>query len=187
MKISSDSKRALGPRALALLVGVWMSAGVFAAETGSLNEHLEWLRPFLGRTWRGELKNSKPGQPQIDVSRWERALNGQAVRILHSINDGVYGGETMVFWDAAKKEVTYHYFTTAGYVTRGTMRLEGDRIVSREAVEGEAGGVTEVRATSQIRSDGTLQVKSEYLKQGTWVPGHEIAYREAPEAKVTFR
>ncbi|HTG43029.1 MAG TPA: hypothetical protein VK633_00735, partial [Verrucomicrobiae bacterium] len=63
-----------------------------AAEPGKLDEHLESLRPFIGKTWRGEFKNSKPEKPTIDVAHWERALNGKAVRVLHSINDGYYGG-----------------------------------------------------------------------------------------------
>lgn len=164
-----------------------LGANVLAAETGSLNAELEFLRPYLNRTWRGELKNSKPGDPQVDVSHWERALNGQAVRILHSINDGVYGGETLVYWDATRKQVAYEYFTTAGYVTRGTMAVEDGKVVSRESVSGSAGGVTEVRATTHLRPDGTLHVKAEYLKNGTWVPGHEITYREDAQAKVIFK
>lgn len=162
---------------------------VRAAETGSLHEKLEPLRPFLGRTWRGELKNapSASGKPQVDVSRWERALNGQAIRILHSINDGVYGGETLVVWDAVRKEVIYHYFTTAGYFTTGTMTVEGTQVTSREVVTGSAGGVTEVKATTELRQDGTLQVKSQYLKKGVWEPGHEIHYREEPAAQVVFK
>lgn len=182
-----------------LLRGRWWAGGAWAfvllalgmnmraAETGSLNAGLEFLRPYLNRTWRGELKNSKPEAPQVDVSHWERALNGQAVRILHSINDGVYGGETLVYWDAARKLVAYEYFTTAGYITRGTMAAEEGKVVSRESVSGSAGGVTEVRATTQLRADGTLHVKAEYLKNGEWVPGHEITYREDPQAKVNFK
>lgn len=51
--------------------------------------------------------------------------------------------------------------------------------------EGE--GVTEVRATSELRADGTLHVKSEYLKKGEWVPGHDIRYQEDAKAEVIFK
>jgi len=34
----------------------------------------------------------------VDVARWERALNGKAVRILHH-QSRVYGGESIVMWD----------------------------------------------------------------------------------------
>ncbi len=188
----TDSARALvGTRLRALLVlgcVLATSSGVLtAAETGTLHEKIEALRPFLGRTWRGEFKNSTPERPQIDISRWERALNGQAVRILHSINDGVYGGESLVIWDAAKKQLVYYYFTTAGFYTTGTMTVEGRKITSREVVTGSAEGVTEVKATSEILPDGSLQTRSQYLKMGEWVPGHEVLYREVAEAKVVFK
>src|SRR5262245_33334512 len=57
-----------------------------AAEAESLDEHLAPLRPFLGKTWKGEFKNSTPEKPRFDISRWERALNGKAVRVVHSVN-----------------------------------------------------------------------------------------------------
>ena len=60
-----------------------------AAEQGTLDPHLEPLRPWLGKTWKSEAAESG-GKAKIDVARWERALNGKAVRILHSINDGEY-------------------------------------------------------------------------------------------------
>ena len=81
----------------------------------------------------------------VDVSRFEVALNGQAVRNLHSINDGEYGGETLIVWDQEKQAIVYYYFTTAGFYTTGTMRADGDALVSHETVKGEAGGVTEVK------------------------------------------
>ena len=38
-------------------------------------------------------------KPVVDVQRCELALNGQAVRVLHSIDDGEYGSESLVVWD----------------------------------------------------------------------------------------
>ncbi|MFO1501657.1 MAG: hypothetical protein U1G07_25300 [Verrucomicrobiota bacterium] len=153
----------------------------------SLDPHLEPLRPLLDKIWKGEFKNAKPEQPVVDIAQWQRALNGQAVRILHSINDGVYGGESIVRWDEPKQQVTYYYFTTAGFMTIGVLKSQGGKLITHETVTGSAEGITEVRGTSEIRSDGTLQVKTEYLKNGTWVPGREVTYYETPTAKVVFR
>lgn len=157
------------------------------ADQPSLDPHLEPLRPLLEKTWRGEFRNSKPEQLVVDISRWERALNGRAVRILHSINSGVYGGETVLLWDEEKQQVVYHYFTTAGFTTVGTMRVENGKIITLEKVTGSKEGITEVRGTTEIRPDGTFHVRSEYLKKGEWVPGHEATYREDPSAQVIFK
>jgi hypothetical protein len=179
-----STRRTLLP--LALVIASVCHA-LAADAPSSLIPQLEPFRPYLGKTWRGEFKNSTPDKPVIDVSRWERALNGQAIRTLHSINRGEYGGESIITWDAAKKSLVYHYFTTAGFITVGTMTISDGKIVSHEKVSGEAGGVTEVRATNEILPDGSMSTKSEYLKNGTWEPGHAAVYREDPKAEVVFK
>lgn len=164
-----------------------MAFTLTAADAPSLDPSLEPLRPWLGKTWKAQFKDSTPEKPVVDVARWERTLNGKAVRILHSINHGTYGGESIVMWDSAAKAVRYHYFTTAGFTTTGTMTFDGAKIVTHEKVTGAADGVTEVRGTTQMSSDGTFQVKTEYLKNGTWGPGREMTYREDPAATVVFK
>ena len=170
-----------------LLLVLGLSVAGLAAEKASLDEHLEPFRPLLGKTWKGHFKNSTPEKPQVDVSRWERALNGKAVRVLHSINDGVYGGESIIFWDEKKKSLVFYYFTTAGFHTTGSMTLKEGKFTSHQVVTGSAEGVTEVMATTELRADGTMHSKSEYLKEGKWVPGHEVNYKEDPKAEVVFR
>ena len=174
----------------AFLIPGALGTAAFAGDPVSdkpLNEHLEPLRPFLGKTWRGEFANSTPERPVIDVSRWERALNGNAIRILHSINKGEYGGETIVFYDNAKETLAYYYFTTAGFYTTGTFTIDGNALTGHEYVTGSTEGVTEVKSTGTIRPDGTMHSKAQYLKNGEWVDGHEVTYVEAPEAEVVFR
>lgn len=178
------------PRSVRHLVAVSVSllALTVARAEDKLHPQLEKFRPLLGKTWRGEFKNSTPEKPVVDISRWERALNGQAVRTLHSINRGDYGGETLIFWSEEKKSLVYHYFTTANFQTTGTMTFEGNKFISVEKVSGQANGVTEVKATGEILPDGAGFVnRSEYLKEGKWVPGHEATYREDPKAEVVFK
>ncbi|SPE55802.1 putative secreted protein [Verrucomicrobia bacterium] len=175
------------PFALVLAVALGTCRTVARADTPALDPHLEKLRPLLEKTWKGSFKDSKPEHPAVDVARWERALNGRAIRILHSFNDGVYGGETLIFWDKSKQSLVYHYFTTASHDTIGTLTVEDGKFITHEVVEGDTSGVSEVKATSELLPDGTFHVKSEYLKNGQWVPGHEVAYREDANAKVVFR
>lgn len=165
------------------------AAQLAAADAPSepLNPHLQPLRPLLGKTWKGEFKNSTPEKPVVDVERWERALNGQAVRLTHSINNGAYGGETLFIWDEKKKAITYHYFTTAGFTTTGTLEVADGKFITHEKVEGDSDGITEVRATSEILPTGEFHVKAEHLKKGEWSPGHEVTYKVDPSAEVIFK
>ena len=158
------------------------------AETvGTLAPALEPLRPFLDKTWKGEFQNSTPEKPVVDVSKWERALNGQAVRITHSINNGAYGGETILVPNPKTKALEYHYFTTAGFQTHGTVQVEGRKLITNEKVEGAADGVTEVSAVTELMADGRMRVESKYLKNGTWVDGRKTVYSPNPGGTVNFK
>ncbi len=173
----------------------WLIACLISAATwangqtiiDSLATPLLPLKPFLGKTWKGEFANSTAEKPLFDVFRWERALNGQAVRSLHSVNNGIYGGETIYFWDRKQNAIVYFYFTTAGFYTRGSLTVSGEQLISEEEVTGNANGITRVRSISILTPEGKLQVASEYLQNGQWTPGHAVTYTESPDAEVLFK
>jgi hypothetical protein len=162
-------------------------AGASTAVAVEMNPHLQPLAQLVGKTWRGTVSPPGTAKPATDVSRFELALNGQAVRNRHSIDDGAYGGETFIVWEEARQSLVYYYFTTAGFYTTGTMSVEDGAIVSHEIVKGAAGGVAEVKATSRLLPDGRLHVKSRYLKNGQWEDGRETYYVEDPTAVVRFK
>lgn len=168
-----------------LVVGVCL--GFAPSAEPPLSEHLKPFAPYIGKTWRGEFAGSTPEKPRYDVSRWERALNGQAIRILHSVNDGAYGGESIVMWDTKRGELVAWYFTTAGFQTRGTMKFEEGKWVSHEQVTGETGGITEVKSTTELLPDGRMRTKARFLRGGEWVDAHEITYKEDAAAQVVFK
>jgi hypothetical protein len=161
-----------------------LGAGIEGAE---LDPRLAALKPLVGKTWRGEMSPPGAAKAVVDVHRFELALGGRAVRSVHSINDGEYGGETLFTWDDEKKTIVYTYVTTAGFYTIGTMKAAGDDLESHELVRGTTGGVREVKATSRVLPDGRLQVKSRHLKGGEWADGHEVRYVEDPKAVVRFK
>jgi hypothetical protein len=157
------------------------------AGPAELEPHLAPLKPLLGKTWRGVFPSSTREKPVVDISRFEAALGGQAVRNLHSINDGAYGGETLIVWDKEKQAIVFYYFTTAGFYTTGTLRAEEGGFESHEVVKGDADGVSEVKATFRLLPDGRLHAKTQYLKQGKWVDARDMHYVEAPGAVVKFK
>lgn len=149
-----------------------------------LAPELEPLRPFTGTTWRALVNEEKK---LYDVSRWEIVLGGRAVRILHSVGDGVYGGEALVRWDPVEKAIVYDYVTTASFATRGTVTPLGPgKVETREVVRGEAGGVTEVRGVSEILPDGRLKVSTRMLRNGAWTENPPKVYAEDASAKIVL-
>src|SRR5512137_2962818 len=120
-----------------------------AADEGALDPKLEPLRPLVGKTFKGEFKASTPEKPLIDISQWERALNGKAVRMTHSINGGVYGGESIFRWDPKREVIEYFYFTTAGFRTEGTLSVRDGKWITEEKVIDNSGGTTEVKGVTE--------------------------------------
>jgi len=158
-----------------------------ALQSAEIDPRLAPLQPLLGKTWRGELSPPGAAKAVVDVQRFELTLNGRAVRSVHSVNDGEYGGETLFVWDDEKKSIVYTYFTTAGFYTTGTMQPETEALQFHEIVRGTTSGVREVKATSRVLPDGRLHVKSRHLKDGAWADGHEAYYSVDPKAVVRFK
>lgn len=173
-------------RLAVLIFSLLYFAGASFAQD-QLAEPLRPFAPYIGKTWRGEFANSTPDKPVIDISRWERALNGQAIRTLHSVNNGEYGGEMILFWDKQKESLVFYYFTTAGFYTTGTCKFEDGKFISHEVVTGNQDGITEVKAIGEILADGKMRSSSQYLKNGEWVQGHEVLYVEDASAQVIFK
>ncbi len=152
-----------------------------------VSEHLKIFDQFTGKIWKGEFKGNTGERPTYDIAEWEYALNGKAIRILHSVNDGVYGGETIIFWDLEIESLVFYYFTTEGFFTKGDVVFEEGRMITHEKVAGNKDGITEVKSISAILPDGRMHSKSEMLKNGKWTEGHEIYYFEDPNAEVVFK
>ena len=152
-----------------------------------LSEHLKPFEPYIGKTFKGEFANSTPEKPIYDIVHYERALNGKAIRAVHSVNNGEYGGESIVMWDAEKESLVSWYFTTAGFYTQATMHFENGNLISIEDVTGNESGITQVKAILEFLPNGDLHNTSQDLMLGNWVAGHEIYYKEDPNAKVLFK
>ena len=152
-----------------------------------LSEHLKPFSSYVGKTFKGKFTHSTQEKPAYDVSRWERALNGNAIRILHSVNNGEYGGESIIMWDSERESLASWYFTTAGFYTMSTFEFDGKRLIGLEDVSGNQNGITKVKTIIQLLPDGKLQNRSKYFMNNVWVDGHEIYYQEAPDAKVIFK
>ncbi len=152
-----------------------------------VSEHLKALESFANKTWKGEFVNTKSGNTVKDVAKWEYTLNGKAIRILHSVNDGAYGGETIIIWDEEKEKLIFFYFTTDGFFTNGNVNIEGNKMTAVEIVKGNKDGITQVNSVSEILPDGRMHTQSQLLKNGEWIDGHEIFYSEDPDAEVIFK
>ncbi|WP_338365659.1 hypothetical protein [uncultured Pseudoalteromonas sp.] len=158
----------------------------YAADTPTnLDKELAVFKPYLG-TWQADFDVPEGAKPLQDVARWERALNGKAIHTTHSINEGEYGGESMIFYDSKKDSLVFYYFTTAGFYTKGTMKvLSPTQFVAYEEVTGSKEGITKVRSTSELKNDKFV-VSTSYLKKGEWTKPEQRTYTRSTKA-VKFK
>lgn len=109
------------------------------------------LVPLVGRTWRGQATGS---QPVVDYARWEWAVGGHAIRVTHALADGSYGGETLIFPDRDSGKLIFHYFTSGGFHTTGTMTPQEDgTLVFDETLHGVS-GMSGLRSVWRIDETG---------------------------------
>ena len=143
------------------------------------HEKLMIFAPYIG-TWKAEFADGTH-----DVSQHEWILGGKAIRIMHSINDGDYGGEALVQWNAKKQAITYQYVTTATFYTEGKITPTENGFDAHEIVHGNMDDITETRAGYTMR-DGEIHVWSQFLKDGEWTEKSQATYIKTPDAKVRF-
>jgi len=156
-------------------------------ELKSLSKHLKAFEPYIGKTYKGEFAESTPETPVFDVQYWERILNGNGVKITHSVNDGEYGGESIIMWDVKSEKLVSWYFTTAGFYTQASVEVDNGKIIVIEKVTGNQNGITEVKSITQLLPNSEKHTKAQYFQNGKWIDGHDIYYKEDPEAKLNFK
>ena len=170
-----------------LLAAILVYGISFGEENKTLSSHLKPFDTYIGKTFKGKFPTSTSSHPMLDVLHWERALNGNAVRIVHSVNNGEYGGETIIMWDPKAGRLSSWYFTTGGNYTQSTIDIEKDSLIFIEDVSGNNNGITKVKTIIQTLYGGKLQSRSKFLMNDVWVNGHEVIYQEEPNAQVIFK
>ncbi|MDA8622041.1 hypothetical protein N9L48_05270 [Psychrosphaera sp.] len=142
------------------------------------SKHLEKFEEYLGG-WTAEF-SAQAGQPSVtDVTLFEKVLNGNGLKTTHSINEGVYGGESIIFWNNKTNRLEFYYFTTANFFTSGWMEfINENTFVAYENVTGESTtsqGISQVKSTSTLNGD-SMTVSTSYFKNGEWTDDAKRIY-----------
>lgn len=157
-----------------------MAQGLPAAEARA-EDPFRPLYLLIGRTWRG----TGIGPDAVeDIVRWEWAVGGHAVRAVHAVNGGVYGGETLIFPDRDSGRLIFHYFTSGGFHTTDDIAVAADGSLEiNEAVHGVE-GLESLRSTMRIATDGTYTTRGLVEREGQWVEFGGFDYRLDSRAQV---
>ncbi|WP_298124514.1 hypothetical protein [Brevundimonas sp.] len=134
---------------------------------------------LVGKSWRGT------GTVQAgveDVQRWDWAVGGHAVRVVHSVNGGAYAGETLIFRDRDSGAYVFHYFTSGGFHSTGVMRPTGPGAFEVEETVHGLDGFPPLRSTIVMGPDGVNRARSFQQEGGQWVEKGGFDYREDASA-----
>jgi hypothetical protein len=107
--------------------------------------------------------------------------------MVHSVNDGEYGGETLIMWDDEKGSLMSWYFTTAGSLTISQAVIKGEQFISIEDVGANQNGITKVKTIIQLLHGQRLQKKTKYLMNNIWVDGNDMIYDEVKDKRPMFK
>lgn len=139
--------------------------------------------PLIGRTWRGQGVGPDGGRVE-DVARWEWAVGGHAVRVVHAVNGGVYGGETLIVREG--DGYVFHYFTTGGFHTTGAMTVSASGGLTIEETVHGASTIQRLRSRAELGADGVYRVRTSTEREGAWVEVGGFDYRQDSTGRVTL-
>ena len=151
-----------------------------------LSDHLIKMKPFIGNTYKGSFINSTKENPMIDILSFQRALNGNAVKVVHSVNNGEFGGETIVMWNPEIGKLQSWYFTTAGSLTLQNVQIKKDTFISTENVERNKNGITKVKTIIEVLNGNQIKKRTKYLMNNLWKEGSETIYNKIHDHKPVF-
>ena len=151
-----------------------------------LSDHLIEMKPFIGNTYKGNFINSTKENPMTDIISFERALNGNAVKVIHSVNNGEFGGETIVMWNPEKRGLQSWYFTSAGSLTIKNVQIKKDTFISIENVERNQNGITKVKTIIEALHGNQITKRTKYLMNNLWKDGSETIYNKVHDHKPVF-
>lgn len=134
---------------------------------------------LVGKTWRGVGTGPEAVE---DIQRWDWAVGGHAVRVVHSVGGGAYAGETLIFRDRDSGAYIFHYFTSGGFHTTGVMRSTGPGAFEAEETVHGLDGFPPIRSTLAMGADGVHRARSFQQENGIWVERGGFDYREDPSA-----
>ena len=153
----------------------------------NLSSQLNGSERFIGKKFSGEFYNSTKDKPLKDIIYFERILNGKAISISHSVNDGEYGGKYIIMWNAEKNMVESYFFSTGGEIILSEATISANNIIIVVDFSKYGNRIKKVKKIYKLNKDGTLENKIKYFINNVWVNSHSMKYVQSDLARVNFK
>ena len=168
-----------------IIAGLCGVVSIFAsAAAQDVYEPMAFFEKLDGMALRGEGVDPN-GKPIVDIARYEMILGGRAFQSTHRLEDGSYGGRSIFFYDEGAQQYVFHYFTTAGFHTTGSIEMTETGFTSVEKVAGHE-TIVEVRSEMIFGEDEVRALPSYVDKDGVVSAGEERIYRPIDDPGPLF-
>jgi len=170
----------------AFTMALVLLAATFAARAAELEEHLDFLQPFLNTTWVGGYVDS-PQDSDIQVTmRWDPILEGKVVRRTIDVPAIPYAAETYFYWDRQEERVAFLTLNTRGITSSGTAAKDGRTVTLRGRIFWPE-RIMEFRTVVEVLADGKLKDLYYRLENGEWIQGHHQEFSAVPPGEESAR
>jgi tetratricopeptide (TPR) repeat protein len=139
---------------------------LYRQEGVALVSELEPLAPLLGN-WIGRFDD--PDETMEIHCTWAPILDGNAVRMVNTIEEAGFVSERTIYFDRAAESMAYVVITNNGYVSRGQMAFEGTLLVDTGSQTSPEGTVRQASGVWELMPDGTLENTGADRVEGRWV------------------
>ena len=147
-----------------------------AAVQAAPAEALKPMAFLAGHCWKGEF----PGGKQTDEHCFSWALDGQALRDVHTVRASGkpdYVGETLYYYDSAAKVVAYLYVENTGGFSRGTMKPTSTGLEFPEAHYIAEGQALPYRVQWTVGADAYVAFSEMYVKD-KWITQFKMTMKK---------
>ena len=169
------------------LIFFFISCFVLAnsSEKNDLSYRLRGFEPFIGKYFKGSINNVSKLKSSSEVIYFQRILNGQAIRISHSINHGEFGGETIIAWNDSNNLLESIYFSTGGTIKKSIVEIKDHKVILLEDLIND-NSIKKVKTTYKLLLNGNLEKEIKYYIDKTWRKSHVLIYKNDKNSKLIF-
>lgn len=136
----------------------------------TLDDHLRFLEPLMGRPWEGGFVGGDAADLLISL-RFEPVLAGKAVKYTREVAELNYLSETHFYWSPGREEVLFLSLNSRGIVGEGVVSKEDGAIVLLGVDQWPESSV-ESQTVLRLDDEGVLRDTFSRKEGGEWVPGH---------------
>lgn len=155
---------------------------VYSINSQTLAERLSPIKPFLDKTWKGDLKSPEGEIISVEIRTFESLSDGKIIKAYIRNEGNSNRGEGYFYWDDIAKRIAFFFLESSGVFNTGFVSAENNIITIEGKMTWPAQSNPEVKQsydfknTFEFTADGKMIDRWYHNAFGPWRPGHVIEF-----------